>query len=193
MSSETASIFSALTDAEFHNLLLKTVIKLSAKEMVKQPKETMEFWEILASREDAPSLFADFFQSRETLADELITTINEGGLSDLQKYKSIDGITLLFVIDRVDKIKDVRRKQLNDVLKSMYQEYAKKPRPNGQKNEEREMVQEFWDKWQKGECKYDNKTAFDSAMMDKTGISKTTIQKWRKALENGGRLVDTPT
>jgi hypothetical protein len=68
---------------------------------------------------------------------------------------------------------------------------GKQPRPARRKNNERATAQEFWDKRQSGEATHTGVSDFEAAMMDKTGVSRTTIQEWRKTLEKGERLTKT--
>ncbi|WP_020564615.1 hypothetical protein [Methylosarcina fibrata] len=66
---------------------------------------------------------------------------------------------------------------------------SEKDRLGNRKEKDREIVQEFWDKWQIDKSLYEGVTAFDNAMMDKTLISRSSMLDWRKILESGKRLV----
>lgn len=47
----------------------------------------------------------------------------------------------------------------------------------------KEEVRDWWLKWQTNPKLFKNKTAFDEAMFDKTGMKVRTIQVWRKELQ----------
>lgn len=72
-------------------------------------------------------------------------------------------------------------------------EIAKKDRVIPGQKENKKEFQRYWDDWKGGKITYAGVTKFDEAMVDKLGISRTSAQKWRKKLEDGERLCDSPT
>jgi len=150
-------------------------------------------WEDLSSPEESLNLYRAKAKCWRNDAKTLSDMIHSGryDLADIQSYINkhpIDSIWMLFRLLSLEREKGVSDME-KDFVSRRQSEAAKNPRLRNRKEKDREIVQEFWDKWQIDKSLYKGVTAFDNAMMDKTDVGRNSILNWRKILKSGKRLV----
>jgi len=175
-------------DRQFDNSPLKTAVKITETEF----KRRLLF--------QHPADFLAWYREEETKSSNQVYTPSKHSRSNPKFRKRKESDTETTPQSEIPQAQylgmsgfegfasgqlEIRGLRSSDLQK----EIAKKPRIKSRKNEERAIVEEFWDKWQVDKQLYKNVTAFDTAMMDKTGIERRqTIQTWRLNLKKGKRL-----
>jgi len=145
------------------------------KELLKSNSKLGEGIRFLATLEAANAEL----QKADEEAEKLINLTAHSDLEDFAKLPPVSGLTLLAVMAKIDE-KTIE--SAGALFSKRQSRIGKKPRPRRQ-HKGREIVADYWRRWQAAPNLYPSKAAFIRDMMEKTEINRPqTIQGWIKLL-----------